>query len=86
MCKTEIESQRTNIWLPREEGGVGSIRRLGLTDIHTLLCIKWITNEKLLYSELYSILCDGLYGKRIQKRVDICIIDSLCFRVETNTL
>jgi len=61
MCKTEIESQRTNIWLPREEGGVGSIRRLELTDIHTLLCIKWITNEKLLYRELYSVLWDGLY-------------------------
>ena len=48
-------------WLPREDGGVGSIRRLELTDIHTLLCIKWITNEELLYRELYSILCDGLY-------------------------
>ena len=30
-CKAEIETQRTNVWIPRGEGGVGAIRRLGLT-------------------------------------------------------
>ena len=32
-CKAEIETQRTNVWIPRGEGGVGAIRRLGLTYI-----------------------------------------------------
>ena len=36
---------------------------------------------------LYSILCNGLYGKRILKRVYIwiCITNSLCCTPETNT-
>ena len=37
---------------------------------------------------LYSVLCDGLHGKEIQKRGgDICIwaADSLCCVTETNT-
>ena len=35
----------------------------------------------------YSILCNDLYGKRILKRVDICIYvtDSLCWKAEVNT-
>ena len=54
-------------------------------NIYTLLYIKQITNENLLYStrELYSMLCGDLNGKEIQKRGDICILiaDSLCCTV-----
>ena len=32
------------------------------------------------HKELFSILCNDLYGKR----VDICITDSLCCTPETN--
>ena len=37
------------------------------TDIYTLLCMKQITNENLLYStgNSYSVLCDDLNGKEI---------------------
>ena len=59
-------------------------------DIHTLLCIKQITNENLLYctgNSIYSMLCGGLNGKEIQKQGDICIqtADSLCYTAESNT-
>ena len=49
-------------------------------DIHTLICIKYRTNENLLYSTGNSVLCGDLNGKEIQKRGDICIhiTDSLC--------
>ena len=53
-------------------------------DIYTLLCIIQITNENLLYRELYSMLCGDLNGRAIQKRGDICIADSLCCTAENN--
>ena len=54
-----------------------------------ILCIKQITNENLLYSTgncAYSMLCDDIDGKEIQKRGDIhfCIVDSLCCTVTQN--
>ena len=58
-------------------------------DIYALLIlhIKQVTNENLLYSTGNSMSCDGLYGKEIEKRGDICtrIADSLCCTVEANT-
>ena len=57
-------------------------------DIYTLLYIisYIITSKNLVYGTgnptLYS---NDLYGKRILKRVDICITDSLCCTPETNT-
>ena len=56
-------------------------------DIYTLLCIKRITNENLLYSTGNSVLCGDLNGKEIQKRGDICIhiADSLHCTAETDT-
>ena len=40
------------------------------------------------HRELYSILCNDLYEKRISERGDIClgITDSLCCTAETNTI
>ena len=37
--------------------------------------------------ELYSVLCNNLYGKKIWKRMDtcICITESLCCTPETIT-
>ena len=32
-----------------------------------------VPNKDLPYSTLYSIFCSSLYGKKSQKRVDICI-------------
>ena len=57
-------------------------------DIYMLLilCIKYITNENMLYSrELYSVLCGDLNGKEIQKGGDmyICMAGSFCSTVET---
>ena len=54
VCRAEIETQmqRTNVWTPRGEsgwGGGGVMNwEIGI-DIYTLICIKWITNENLLY-------------------------------------
>ena len=62
-----------------------------MTYIHTLLilCIQQVTNKNLLPSSEnpYSMLCGGLNGKEIKKRVDICICiaDPLCYIAEINT-
>ena len=40
-------------------------------DIHTLLCIKQITNENLLYctgNSIYSMLCGDLDGKKQREK------------------
>ena len=51
ICKTEKETQmqRANIWTPRGEEGSGINWEIGI-DIYTLLRIKEITNENLLYN------------------------------------
>ena len=56
-------------------------------NIYTRQCIKWITDENLLYSPGNSVFYGDLHGKEIQKRGDICInlADSLCCMAETNT-
>ena len=55
---------RTNRWTE----GKG---RWGL--IYTLLCIKKLTNENLLYSTGNPMFCGEISGKEIQKRGDICV-------------
>ena len=53
-------------------GGGGMHWEIG-TGINTLLYIKKITNENLLYSiELYSMLWSDLYRKEIQGGEDVC--------------
>ena len=42
-------------------------------DIYTLLCIKYITDESILYSTGNSVLCSDLNGKEIHKRGGICM-------------
>ena len=51
-------------------------------DMFTLLNIKWIIDKDLLCSTGNSILSNDLYGKRILKRVDICICVTVHFAVE----
>ena len=59
-----------------------------VTDIHTLLYIKQITNKELLYSTENSTQYSTMayMGKESKKRVVIgkCITDSLCYTPETN--
>ena len=57
VCRAEIETQmqRTNVWTPRGEsgsegGGGGMNWEIGI-DIHTLICMKQITNKNLLYKK-----------------------------------
>ena len=51
-------------------GGKGGEDKLGNCDwYNTLLYIKQITNKDLTVIELDSMLFNGLYGKRILKRV-----------------
>ena len=79
----------------RGKGGVGGMNwEIGI-DIYTLLilCIKYITNEKLLYSTRnstqYSIMAyigkESKTNKKKEWIYVICITDSLCCTPETNT-
>ena len=68
--KTERDSQKMNSWLLRE----GTVKDIGKV-MYTLLYLKWVTNQNLLYSTQNSAQCyvpvwmDGRYWRR----VDICI-------------
>ena len=60
-------------------------------DMYALLmiCIRWMTNENLLYSSGNSTQrsVGNANGKEIQKIGDVCmrVADSLCYIVGTNT-
>ena len=77
-----------NLWFPWRKGSI-EMNWYIVSDIYTLLWIKWITSKDLLYSirNSTSILCNEVHGKKIYKRVDacICIIDSFCCIPQTNT-
>ena len=51
ICKAEIETwmQRTNVETLNGEGESGMNLEIGI-DIYTLVCIKQVTNEDLLYN------------------------------------
>ena len=93
VCRAEIKTQMQRTYGHQVGKVVGGwwwcmYWAIGI-DIYTLICIKWITNENLLYQHrvLYLVLCGDLKGKEIQKRGDVCIrtADSLCYIAETNT-
>ena len=71
ICKTEIETQTTNTGHQVGKGGGGMNWKIRI-DLYTLLilCVNQITNENLLYTSAYSVLCGNLNGKEIQKRGD----------------
>ena len=82
--KTEVEAwmQETNLWIP----GWGGINWKIGTDVYTLLYIKYITNNNLLYIAQGTQYSNGLRGKRILKiKVDICTTDLVCYMPETST-
>ena len=68
----------------REGWGDRIVREFGM-DMYTLLYLKWITNEDLLYSP--GMLCGSLDGKGIWRRMDTCIhmAGSLCCSPKTIT-
>ena len=70
------------------EKGSGMNWEIGI-DIYTVICLKHITNEKLLYStgNLYSVLSGDLNGKGIPKweNLCVCVDESLCHIAESNT-
>ena len=78
-----------NLWLP---GGQGREKdRLGIWNWHVHTAIFKIDNQKgtmVQHREHCSILCNKLNGKRIWKRIDICIriTESPCCTSETNTI
>ena len=57
ICKAEIETQETKIWMPRGREVVGGTGRWGLTFWCHWRCIKWITNEDTWYSTGSPIQC-----------------------------
>ena len=75
-----------NLWLP---GGQGREKdRLGICNWHVHTAIFKIDNQQgptVQHREHCSILCNKLNGKRIWKRIDICICitESFCCRPET---
>ena len=73
ICKAEIETQmqRKKAWTPRRGGrGIGKNWEIG-AGMDILLC-KWITNEKLLYRELYLMYFGDCNRKEAQERGDAC--------------
>ena len=54
--EVETQTQITDVWTPRGEKGGGMYWEIGI-DIYTVLCIKQITNENLLYSTGNSTPC-----------------------------
>ena len=61
--------QKTNLWLSGEIGGIGVNWDIGIA-IYILFYIKQIINQgpTVQHRELYSVLCNDLYGKRISKK------------------
>ena len=53
----------------------------------SLINVANLFSKNNIRSQAHSVLCNGLYGKRLQKVVDICICitDSLCCIPETST-
>ena len=69
--KTGTDSQTwgTNLQLPRAKGGVED--RLGVWDGHVHTAVFNMDNQQaptVWHRELFSVLCDGLYGERIFKK------------------
>jgi len=80
--RNKLRDEENELLVTKRDGGGGTNRETGIA---TLLYIKQITNNDLLYSTVsvqYSIVT---YMGKESKRVGICITDSLCYTIETNT-
>ena len=88
--RTEADSQtlKTHLRLPK---GTGEDRDgVGVWDWHMHTVVYGMIGPwgpAIQHRELYPILCDNLYGRRIWKRMDVCtyITESLCCRAKINT-
>ena len=78
---TDLENQLMFTKGDRWEGGMNC--RFG-TGIYTLWYMEWLASGDLMYSTTF---CDNLCGKRIWKRMDMCICtpESLCCTAEIIT-
>ena len=84
--KTEIDSQtqKTSLCLPKGKAGVGINQEAGI-NIYTLLSIKQITNEDLLYStENYTQYLVITCMRKESEKEYIYKTESLCCTPETN--
>ena len=55
MCSSDLKRTDIKGGNPQWGGGGGVLNwEIGI-DIHTLICIKWITNKKLLYKKINKI-------------------------------
>ena len=85
-----ISCQGTNVWIPRGKGK-GGMNWDNEIDFYAvwILCIKYITNEKLQYSTRNSTQCSLVIymGRKSKKEriICICLTDSLCHTAEMNT-
>ena len=82
ICKVEIETHVENKYMDTKSGRKGRMNwEIGI-NIYTLICIKYITDENLIYSTGNSTQCSMVasMGRTSKNREDICIhiADSLC--------
>ena len=74
----QTHRHRKQIWLLKGKGGRGEINWESGVNIHTQLYIKQDQQRPTIqHRELYSVLCNNLYGKRIRKNTEvrICITE-----------
>ena len=79
-----------NLWLPKGTGWVGGMDWGFGIGICTLRYMEWLATGDLLYSTensthysmiiIYPVFCDNLCGKRIWKRMDMCVFVCMCVR------
>ena len=85
--ETDPQTQSTDLWLPRGSGGGrGMGWEFGVSRCK-LLCIGWMNNKVLLYSTGNYIQPPGIKqnGKEYEKRMSLCITESLCCREKIGT-
>ena len=90
ICSTKTESQtlKTNLWLPEETGCRGR-DGLGVCHWQVHTAVYEMTGKlgsAVQHREHSSIFCDGLCGRRIWKRMDMCtcITEAVCCAGEIN--
>ena len=84
--ETDLQTQRTDLWLPRGRGSGGGMEwEFGISRCK-LVYIEWINNMVLLYStgNYIQYLVINHNGKECKKCIYICITESLCGTTEIN--
>ena len=87
LTETDSQTSKTDLWLPRGRGEWERMDwELGISRCK-LLYIGWINNKVLLYDTGYYIQYPVINhnGKEYEKKIYICITESLCCTPEINT-